>query len=82
MPLTRTQERIFAYLSVRTVLAGGIRCTKRDLAQRVQCTEKTVDRAIVYLRSKNLVEVQPCYLDNGRQVGNLYRVPFNSSVQA
>lgn len=73
--LTPLQQRILGFIVERSAACDGdARCTKREIAQVVKCSEKTVDRAIVRLRSEGVIESCPRYNESGGQEGNAYRV--------
>ncbi len=79
--LTYSQQQILGYIAGLTIPGGAVRCTKRDIANAVGCSEKTVDRAIMRLRKEGLVETLPCYSESGAQVGNAYRVARHPSAR-
>lgn len=73
--LTPFQKRIFDCVTTWEQTHGEQCLTKREIAQTVGCSFKTVDRAIAVLRKHHLVEVVPRHqLATGAQVGNVYRV--------
>lgn len=72
--LTRCQRQILDYLAKLTGADDVARCTKRDISRATGCSEKTTDRALVYLRKEGLIETSACYAESGAQVGNAYRV--------
>ncbi len=73
--LTPLQQRILGFLVERSALAGGNACcTKREIACFVGCNPKTVDRALVRLRSEGMIESLPRFGEDGAQQGNAYRV--------
>ncbi len=73
--LTPLQQRILGFIVERSALGeGDAYCTKREIAQWMKCSEKTVDRAIVRLRSEGVIESYPRFNERGGQEGNAYRV--------
>lgn len=72
--LTPSQQRILGYIAAQTAIAGGAQCTKRGMSEMLGCDVKTVDRAIAHLRREGVIEVEPCYLENGGQLANTYRI--------
>ncbi|WP_165043369.1 MULTISPECIES: helix-turn-helix domain-containing protein [unclassified Adlercreutzia] len=72
--LTRSQQQILNYLVNLTATDGVARCTKRDIAQAIGCSDKTADRALVRLRREGFVEASACFDESGAQIGNTYRV--------
>lgn len=72
--LTPSQQRALGYIAAQTAVAGGVRCTKREMAEMLGCDVKTVDRAIAHLRREGLIEVEPRYHENGGQLANTYRI--------
>ena len=75
---TRTQEMLLYLIAGETVLNGGVRCTKRQLADLVGRNVKTIDRCMSALRRQGLVEAQTNFDENGAQVSNTYRVTLTS----
>lgn len=71
---TPTQEMILRYLAGETVLHGGVCCSKRDLAARMDCNVKTIDRCLSDLRRRGVVSVEMRFDKRGAQVPSLYRV--------
>lgn len=72
---TPFQQRILGFIVERSVSSGGeAYCTKREIAQAMHCSLKTVDRAIVCLRSEGVIESFPRFGENGKQEGNVYCV--------
>ncbi len=73
--LTPLQQRILGFIVERSALSGGDACcTKREIAHFVGCNPKTVDRAVVRLRSEGVIESCPRFAEDGSQKGNAYRV--------
>ncbi len=72
---TPLQQRILGFIAERSVYSGGeASCTKREIAQAVNCSLKTVDRAIACLRAEEVIESYPRFGMNGKQEGNGYRI--------
>ncbi|WP_172136796.1 helix-turn-helix domain-containing protein [Adlercreutzia sp. ZJ473] len=73
--LTPLQQRILGFIVERSTMGGGhAYCTKREIAEFMKCSAKTVDRAIVRLRSEGVIESHPRFNESGGQEGNAYRV--------
>lgn len=73
--LTPSQQRILGLIVERLARDGGRACcTKREIARIAKCSSKTVDRAIVRLRSEGIIESCECFNKNGSQEGNAYRL--------
>ncbi|WP_165055551.1 MULTISPECIES: GntR family transcriptional regulator [unclassified Adlercreutzia] len=73
--LTPLQQRILGFIVERTAMGGGhAHCTKREIAEFMKCSAKTVDRAIVRLRAEGVIESHPRFNESGGQEGNTYRV--------
>lgn len=72
--LTPTQERVFGYIAAQTCIGGGACCTKKEMALRMHCCERTIDRAIRELRAQGMIEVIPRFGEDGTQMGNAYRL--------
>lgn len=73
--LTRSQMRILGRIAVATRLWGGMRQTKREIAEREGLSEATVDRVIRRLREFGLIEVEERWHECGSQDANFYRTP-------
>lgn len=72
--LTPAQQRVFQLIALQNTLAGSVRITKREMAEELGCSQKTIDRAVARLKEEHLIEVEPVYLENGGQVANTYRL--------
>lgn len=66
-------ERVLEMVARETVLRGGVRFRKPDLAQRLGCYERTLDRAVTRLRREGLIASTPLFDEAGGQLGNEYR---------
>lgn len=77
--LTRSQRNILGFIAERSVLDGAARHTKKEIADAVGVSLKTVDRAIVKLRSEGLIEAIERRDDSGAQLSNEYRIARMSS---
>ena len=53
---------------------GTASYTKHDLAQALQCSPRSIDRAIRRLRREGVIESVPRYDSAGGQLANAYRV--------
>ncbi len=56
----------------------GICLSKRELADDLSCSIKTIDRSVIRLKNLGLIEVQACHLASGQQVANMYRICENA----
>ena len=72
-PLTQSQKQILGRISVATTLWGGVKQTKREIAEREGLSEATVDRAVRRLRELGLIEVEERWHESGAQDANFYR---------
>ena len=72
--LTPAQERLLGFIASRCVVDGSVALTKRELADRMGCCVRTVDRAVTRLRAEGYVKVREIYGDNGAQVANEYQL--------
>lgn len=66
---TPAQRRIYAFIKER----GGEGCSKSEIAEKVGCGMKTVDRAITHLRKAGVIRVKSHYAEHGGQLPNSYR---------
>ena len=57
----------------------GTPCSKAEMASRIGCCVRSVDRAIRSLRQKGAIESAPTFAEDGGQGANSYRV---ASVEA
>ncbi len=75
----RKPSRIQLLLLSRIAASGrkGICLSKRELADDLSCSTKTIDRGVIRLKNMGLIEVKACHLASGRQVANLYRICEN-----
>ena len=72
--LMPAQERLLGFIASRCVTDGPVALTKRELADRMGCCVRTVDRAVTRLRAEGYVKVREIYGDNGAQVANEYQL--------
>lgn len=72
--LTPMQERLLGYIAFRTVGRDGTSESKRQLAEHLRGSTKTVDRAITRLCNEGYIEVEENLLPDGRQGANTYRL--------
>lgn len=76
-------ERVLDLVVRETELRGKVTFRKSDLARRLGCSERTLDRAVTRLRREGLVESTPVFDAWGGQLGNEYRAtPAGVSVSA
>ena len=57
----------------------GVPCSKAEMASRIGCCVRSVDRAIKHLRQEGAIESVPTFAEDGGQGANSYKV---SSVEA
>lgn len=67
---TPTERRILAYLAERE----GRPCSKREMAEALGRSQKTIDRLVSQLRAEGLLVSQPRWGENGSQLSNVYRL--------
>ena len=72
--LTPTQERVLGYIAMRCAGSGAAAVSKAELAARMDCCMKTVDRAVGRLKAEGYIEVAPAFDEAGGQVANEYRL--------
>lgn len=66
-------ERVLALVVRETQLRESVTFSKQDLARRMGCCARSVDRAVQKLRRDGLIESEAVYNENGAQLGNMYR---------
>ena len=66
-------ERVLELVARDTGREGASCFTKRELAEALGCSVRSVDRAVRRLRREGLVESVPRYGDTGAQLANAYR---------
>lgn len=66
-------ERVLELIARETELRGGVHFRKADLAHRLGCYERTLDRAVTRLRREGLIASTPLFDEAGGQLGNEYR---------
>lgn len=74
MRLTYYQQRILGRIFELQISDGIARCSKREIADAVGCSEKTVDRTIKYFREQGLIEIVSRHDESGAQISNAYRI--------
>lgn len=72
--LTPMQERLLGYIAFRIIGRDGTSESKRQLAEHLRSSTKTVDRAITRLSNEGYIEVEENLLPDGRQGANTYRL--------
>lgn len=77
---TPTEEALLGYLASETVLHGGARCTKRELAERIGRNVKTIDRSLADLRRRGPVSVEMRFNESGGQIASEYRVVMDAGT--
>lgn len=66
-------ERVLEMVVRETELRGSVTFCKNDLAHRLSCFPRTLDRAIIRLRREGLIVTTPVFGETGAQLGNEYR---------
>lgn len=66
-------ERVLELIVRETELRESVTFRKSDLARRLGCCERSLDRAITRLRREGLIETTPSFSESGAQRGNVYR---------
>lgn len=72
--LTKTQRDLLRFIAGETAVNGGVRCTKRELADQFGRNVKTIDRCLSDLRRRGFVEAEMTFDERGAQVASTYRV--------
>lgn len=65
-------ERVLALIARETVYSGSVTFSKADLAKRLGCCDRTLDRSILYLKREGLIEAEPRFTETGAQLSNAY----------
>ena len=68
-----THERVLELIVRETELRESVTFSKTDLARRLGCCGRTLDRALTRLRRDGLITSEPSFGPNGAQLGNVYR---------
>ena len=68
-----THERVLALIVRETELRESVTFSKTDLARRLGCCERTLDRAVTRLRHDGLIVSEAAFAPSGAQLGNVYR---------
>lgn len=66
-------ERVLELVVRETELRESVTFRKADLARRLGCCERTLDRALTRLRRDGLVVSEASFSPTGAQLGNVYR---------
>lgn len=66
-------ERVLAFIVHETQERGSVTFCKGDLAKRLGCCDRSVDRALTRLRREGDIVSTPVYGESGAQLGNTYR---------
>lgn len=72
--LTPVQRLIVAYLRDNADVHGWTTLSKAQLADNVECSLKTVDRAMKRLKNEGYIEVKFHYAEDGGSMANSYRL--------
>ncbi|WP_368285543.1 MarR family transcriptional regulator [Enorma massiliensis] len=67
-------ERVLELIARGTTEDGSISFRKGDLAVRLGCCDRSLDRALTRLRREGYIISEPSFDSNGGQLGNVYRV--------
>ncbi|OUP10412.1 MarR family transcriptional regulator [Collinsella sp. An2] len=65
-------ERVLEMIVRETELRGSVTFRKADLAHRLGCCERSLDRALTRLRRDGEVKSTPVFDTSGAQLGNEY----------
>ena len=66
-------ERVMEMIARETELRGSVTFCKAELAKRLSCCVRTLDRAVTMLRRGGYLETTPIFSESGAQLGNEYR---------
>ncbi|OUP09188.1 hypothetical protein [Collinsella sp. An2] len=66
-------ERVLELIVQETVVSGSLAMRKRELAQKLGCCDRMVDRALTKLRRAGQIVSTPSFDASGAQLGNTYR---------
>lgn len=66
-------ERMLELIVRETQARGSVRFRKGELARRLGCCDRTLDRALTRLRRSGDVVSEPVFAESGAQLGNEYR---------
>ena len=75
-------ERVLELIVRGTTEDGQISFRKADLAKRLGCCDRSLDRALTRLRREGYVVSEPSYSESGAQLGNVYRATVTPSRRA
>lgn len=75
-------ERLLVLIARETAERGSVVFRKGDLAGRMGCCVRSLDRAVSRLRARGLVASAPRFSDKGAQLGNEYRATRRGLVAA
>lgn len=68
-----THERVLELIVRETELRESVTFSKADLARRLGCCGRTLDRALTRLRRDGLITSEAAFGPSGAQLGNVYR---------
>ena len=66
-------ERVLELIVRESSDNGSVSFSKAELASRLGCCIRTLDRAVMRLRRGGYITSKPVFKSNGAQVGNEYR---------
>ena len=66
-------ERVLELVVRETELRGSVTFRKADLARRLGCCCRSLDRTLTRLRREGYLESTPMFDESGTQLGNEYR---------
>ena len=75
-------ERVLELIVRGTTEDGQISFRKADLAKRLRCCDRSLDRALTRLRREGYVVSEPSYSESGAQLGNVYRATEAGRLRA
>lgn len=75
-------ERVLELIVRGTTEDGQISFRKADLAKRLGCCDRSLDRALTRLRREGYIVSEPSYDARGAQLGNVYRATEAGRLRA
>lgn len=75
-------ERVLELVARETELRGSVTFRKADLAHRLGCCERSLDRAVTRLRREGFITTTPLFDEAGGQLGNEYRATADGLERA
>lgn len=75
-------ERLLILVARETETRGGFTAGKREAADMLGCSQRSIDRAVTRLRREKLLQSVPQYNKSGAQIENEYRATDKGQVIA